>query len=1403
MRAFKPTNPKPVQSKVLKPKPKITPKIQPKPVEKKVVPKTVVTNKVTQAPEKEATRKAVAPEETQALAVKQTVKNTEEVIKKQFVKTTAGLQDDTTTPEKKTGTEGDAFQQQMANDPFAQMQASDPLKQQMASDPFTQLVNQPRVVNEEASEEKTATDTSAPKTGKVAGNSVTAIAAKNTTAQQNEGEEQVATSSPEVVIGSITKTQPLQMFGKMKTATTAVGQAQQSQLTAAQEGMEEITIPTGINAASEVTTPTIKPFSKGKLPTLKTPSAAKKVTADTTAKAVDMATKNAPITAVSTAKGAFVSSIQQSRGDLSNVQSAAQSDLGEQPTASLDATASPAQIQANSIQAQQSVGSELGTAQQATVQDFGESGMFPEQAYKKAKISLKTELTEQRESLLTEDMTVPEFSAQETENVNQQLEARYQNKILAAEQDMLLAGEKKDQGVATEKNQHEQEMATTTEGAKASQRIERSKGQQDVANQKENWKTENQKIKFDAEAQLTQEQLKNEAAITKKQAEGNHQIADTYAKADKDIDAKTKEADKQVAEKEKEGAQKEEKGWLDSAIDWVSEQFDKIKKAVNTIFNVLRAAVKTVVNWAKEKASSIINAVRDFAVKTIQVFGEIAKKAVSTALFMFPETAKKFNVFINKQVARVTMVINKIAQVLEQTIHMLLDVVGKVIDTVLMVYQKAINLVLDVLETITVGILKILKFMANISKHYEQFQKVIDGIKEVWDNPEILENYVISFLQPFIDKIPGEANSQLKKYFGQQGSSFAKHSTGVWRHLQPILAHMAANWWTEIKNMAWYLIWPFAEGSPVYEEAPKLWNLIPQMWNDVWDGNYSKVMDARLEWWRAMNAVLGTFYGWIAIGSVLVGAIIGAFFGGAGAIPGAMLGLEVAFAIGEGLLISTIAGEASILVKAIFDLYVTEDDYIDGEAVLKKEAEQAASGADEEETEGGTSPKQYVSGDIETGHDRVEYAYQRIANSGFMLAIMAVFILLGALGSNIAKALKPRIRLAKMKFRKTKAGKVYAKAKQKIGNSKVGQTYTKAKNKINEYGHKSTDVREQFKEKELPKKQEFNPEQHAEFIDTPENIGLNRRQNMTSELIMNDKIKSFLTNKELLNFENYLRNADIRVIDVIALGDVDLSLLAKAFKDNPVAFGNAVGSVDSFIGDFGWYTHWKRWPSKKKSIQDVNALKKENALLPTGEATINELASVNSFTVEGGFLNTPMRFRNDWIGQIHTEELATLRSGLQKLFKVKERAVVKKDVYSGRTVSQNEFDNVLMSGQGTEVAFDGMVSSSFNENIAREFIKLSSKNVENNGGKVGVIRKIKTKEGVYIDDLSDWGKTMGPKRHADQPKVMIQQEVLMNEGYFLQTSNPKAIIENGKHLEINGVKYYEITYKELVKPLKK
>ncbi len=83
----------------------------------------------------------------------------------------------------------------------------------------------------------------------------------------------------------------------------------------------------------------------------------------------------------------------------------------------------------------------------------------------------------------------------------------------------------------------------------------------------------------------------------------------------------------------------------------------------------------------------------------------------------------------------------------------------------------------------------------------------------------------------------------------------------------------------------------------------------------------SHLIDIPLILWRTVNSILGRLSGWFTVASVVGGAMVGAFFGGVGAIPGALAGLQVAGTVGLGLGISA-GGELLVSAqKAFLDLY--------------------------------------------------------------------------------------------------------------------------------------------------------------------------------------------------------------------------------------------------------------------------------------------------------------------------------------------------------------------------------------------------------------------------------------------------------------------------------------------------
>jgi hypothetical protein len=111
----------------------------------------------------------------------------------------------------------------------------------------------------------------------------------------------------------------------------------------------------------------------------------------------------------------------------------------------------------------------------------------------------------------------------------------------------------------------------------------------------------------------------------------------------------------------------------------------------------------------------------------------------------------------------------------------------------------------------------------------------------------------------------------------------ASHLKGVLRHLGKGLDHPKNHWGTSWKK-AWNL--PGLGPRPsdlkdIGRRSRRIHRGLPPA------GRQGHRPRARRR--PEANSILGNLYGWFFIASVLIGTIVGAFFGGAGAIPGASL----------------------------------------------------------------------------------------------------------------------------------------------------------------------------------------------------------------------------------------------------------------------------------------------------------------------------------------------------------------------------------------------------------------------------------------------------------------------------------------------------------------------------------
>jgi hypothetical protein len=691
------------------------------------------------------------------------------------------------------------------------------------------------------------------------------------------------------------------------------------------------------------------------------------------------------------------------------------SDFGPVPEINLDGQADPEQNEKFHTEASDQTNEEKAKADVEITKDYGENNIYPSVETEKLKTDYQFNQPPDISSLVNQDTSAFDEAtkAQFDEKALNKLQQDREQEI----QKVMDGKEQKDQKIEKEHKVHHEKIEKETLKVKKDQEKEQDLAKKSVDKHRQDWETENQKVKSDFDTESDKKKKETKASIDEQVQKTDSDIKSQVNDANKQVKDKTDEAERK-AKAEKAKADEQPKGFWDSITDAVSDFFDAIKDAINSIFDALRKFVKTVIDKAKKAINALIDYVRDAVIGMIKAFGEALKALVKIALAAFPELRDKFCAFIDKAVDTACDAVNKLAEGLKKAVNFLLDALGKAIDMVLAFYQKLVNLALTALQMLAVGLLKVLKFLSQIGEKLKKFGALIDSINEIYHHPEILEQAAQQTIQPYIDKIPAETAAKLNE--GLSAVGLTKHFKGIWKYLGPALSHLASNWWGEAKKMVWYLIWPFAEGSPLYEDAPKLVSLVPQIWKDVWAGEYSKAIDGCLEWMQALNMTLGAFSGWMAIAGIVVGAVIGGVVGavggaGVGAIPGAVAGagagLELAAAVGEGLMVSMMATEAAVLTKAIYDLMNTEDDE-------NKESTPAApatppnennnsSETKHEGPQGGSEepPKHYTSGTVKSGHDRIQYAYQRIANSVITLGIMGALFLLGAIGGKIAQGL--------------------------------------------------------------------------------------------------------------------------------------------------------------------------------------------------------------------------------------------------------------------------------------------------------------------------------------------------------------------------------------------------------------
>jgi len=507
-------------------------------------------------------------------------------------------------------------------------------------------------------------------------------------------------------------------------------------------------------------------------------------------------------------------------------------------------------------------------------------------------------------------------------------------------------------------------LAEETDRTRIEQETMRNAAKTDVDQERLRWQDENRKIQQDFGDKATARRQEIDRQINTKVTETHREADAKFDEAEKQAAKEKTKTENEVAEKKRE-AENRPRSWWDRVKGAVSDAFNAIRSAITGLFDKLRKLVKGIIEAAKQVVHGIIEAARSVIVGLIKGFGEFVKGLVSIALAAFPELAAKARNWIDARVDGAVDTVNRAAEALKEAADEILDGIGEAIDMALDILEAGLLAAIDVLETLAMLPFQAMEALAKLVAWVEKNGKFVLAALSLESNSDGVIQGLKNAIGGMIAQVPGSAYAKLQEFASQLGGDVAvattspapataapkaadrapsgviqrtpddtaatpaqrhvpasQHVQGVLRHLEKGLEHLKNNWWEELKKVGWNLLWPW---PAVWKDLKDIWGEIKAGFDDAYHLRVGKVIDHVLTATQKLNSILGNLYGWFFIASVLIGAIIGAFFGGAGALPGALAGATFAGEVGEGLVLALIATETAVILKSVADLTIGND----------------------------------------------------------------------------------------------------------------------------------------------------------------------------------------------------------------------------------------------------------------------------------------------------------------------------------------------------------------------------------------------------------------------------------------------------------------------------------------------
>ncbi|NGO13562.1 DUF4157 domain-containing protein [Streptomyces sp. HC44] len=256
----------------------------------------------------------------------------------------------------------------------------------------------------------------------------------------------------------------------------------------------------------------------------------------------------------------------------------------------------------------------------------------------------------------------------------------------------------KDKKAKQDKQRHEKNVQQEVSSSGRTQENARNKGRSDVAASRDKWRKEQDDKTADIEGKKGKKYDKARKDIKDKKEDTDKRVDKRTEDDNKEIDKKREGAEKD-AENKRDNDKEKSGNWISQGIDWVKEQFNKLKNAIKGIFEKARNLVTGIIDEFKKQVFDLIDKARDWVVKQINDFADALIALGDELLKDYPAMRDKWRNTIDGARDAAVKKVNEAADALKKGIGKLLDGLGKVLLAGLDLLEKGLLAAVSVAET--------------------------------------------------------------------------------------------------------------------------------------------------------------------------------------------------------------------------------------------------------------------------------------------------------------------------------------------------------------------------------------------------------------------------------------------------------------------------------------------------------------------------------------------------------------------------------------------------------------------------------------------------------------------------------------------------------------------------------